>query len=173
MYHLLLIAFLLYHANGYPCGQCICTEWQNTLSCTGPNTKSMPSLNNTYWIYHVDVINTTITDITPIATYLNIQSADIRSNNALDCNPVLSLTKELYLVTDCDDRTTLVTHVDQKFTHDWLNLIAVSPIVFILFLFIYLKRNFKITFERQHHSLQQTEEHCLREQLEKDKDSIC
>ena len=140
----LILTLLLYRTHAYPCGQCMCKEQQNILSCSGYNVYALPLLNETEWIHHVDVINTSITKMGLLSTYENLYSADIRFNPAQGCPSLETLRAAVHLTSDCHDdppvQTKAAVITDQP--KDWMNLLAITPSIFILVLILYLKNKF-------------------------------
>lgn len=130
-------------SQAYLCQQCLCREWQSVLSCSGGNITDLPHFNDTTWIRHVDILNTSITDISQLTSFKNLYSTDIRFNWKLSCASILELKSIMYTVTDCDDAKTSfiepsTVDMDEKPT-DWMSLMSLSPIIFIIALMAYLK----------------------------------
>lgn len=147
----LLILLLVCYSKAYPCGECICRERDDVLSCSGWNVTKLPDLISTTWVQHVDIINTSITDIQHLSTFANLYSADVRDNELLKCDSVLKLKPLFYVVTDCDDYVIHANPSTIDMEHnptDWTSLLALSPIIFIIALMGYLRTKINVILQQ-------------------------
>ena len=124
---------------GYPCGRCECNNSLYTLSCVGRNVNALPLLNNTLWIRHAYIANTSISDVTLLSTFSNLYSTEIFLNEFLDCSFVLQLHNIPRLSSDCLPVKKRVTQSTES-VYDWLDLLTISPLILILAFVVYLKK---------------------------------
>ncbi len=65
-----------------------------------------PNITNTDTVNHIDILNSTLTELPNLYDFPNLMSVDIRDNPMLDCGDILSLKEmmhQLVFTTDCDD----------------------------------------------------------------------
>lgn len=87
------------------CEPCICNWWAGTLSCYGPEISTFPNLTSQAResISHIDILNTSLTDIPDIQTFTNLLSMDVRDNKELNCHDMRLFKNNIIFTTDCDD----------------------------------------------------------------------
>lgn len=144
MYLSVALLLLLSYVQAHPCGDCQCRELQNVLSCSGWDANKLPQLNETGWILHVDIINTSITELSTLPAYPSLHSADIRLNRKLDCSIAIKMKSLFLTTTDCNEEWDVnapkPSTIDIEGTHkDWMNLLSLSPVIFIVALMLYFK----------------------------------
>ena len=148
-----VLAFLVFSTFAsvytYPCEDCICTKWQNTLTCYGRNVSHIPMFDINEWVSHVDLLNTSITDLSELLGFAHLYSIDIRDNAFLECDLVGDFMRErrdLLILTDCDDYDSddVLDESANVPVYDWLNVITLPPIfVIIAILIAYIRRKRK------------------------------
>jgi len=131
MYYLTLF-LLIARTYGYPCGQCICTEWMSTLTCIGKDVTELPKLNNTQWVRHIDVLNTSMVSLSGLtqADWKELYTIDFRENCNIDCQLINDFRKnraDLMVLSDC--YPTVIEDTIQSGS-DWLSLLSIMPVIF-------------------------------------------
>ncbi len=131
-----------------PCWGCTYEMWSNSVKCFGPNTTQLPSLNDSDWVYHVDVVNTAIRDISILCRWKRLRFADIRQNLYLPCSHVLHVQKScpiFDLLTDCDDvvKTPAMAKTIYRESCEqwWIQAVSLLTTALTLALCLYFKLN--------------------------------
>jgi hypothetical protein len=104
----LILAIMLVCVSGLAqtCDPCICNWWGGILSCYGPEVNTFPNLTSQAKesISHIDILNTSLTNMPDIETFPNLFSMDVRDNKQLNCFEVRPFKNtSITLTTDCDD----------------------------------------------------------------------
>ncbi len=106
MYILLCLLLAAPAIYGFSCSGCICRQFQNLVSCYGRHLTKLPVLIDTKWPRHLDMLNTSITDIDVVKTWTNLESLEIRDNADLPCFKIVAFSRnypQIITISDCDD----------------------------------------------------------------------
>ena len=152
-----LVSVFLVPSFTYTCDYCICAKWQNALTCYGRNVSRIPAINATGWVSHIDLLNTSISNLRDLSLFTNLYSIDIRDNEFLDCDLVESYMRQrpdLLILTDCDDLIVdcsdgVLDEPSGAPMYDWLNVITLPPIFIIIAILITYIRKKKNSVERK------------------------
>ena len=115
--------------------------------CSGQNVTHFPTLNESRWVSHIDVLNTNITHVSSfnIDQWVNLHTLDIRDNLLLSCINVSAFQKErpdLIIITDCDDniiREDIYMYPNTLIYNHWYLLLLVPLALLILFVYMQTK----------------------------------
>ena len=152
LFLLCLLTFVAF-SSSYSCGDCICSDWQNTVTCIGEKVDEIVSLNDYTWVKHVDILDTNITELSALLNWTDIQTMDIRDNGHLDCAIVLEMKyarPDVVIITDCDDiDPTPIAIESANGEMHLLNLLLLIPSIIIITFVTYLKKQLPKTDEYQ------------------------
>ena len=145
MYVLFVLSMLLSNGVCYQCNQCHCIDWMDTMICSGQHITHFPLMYDSSWISHIDLLNTSITQIPSLNVdqWGNLLTVDIRDNLLLSCTDVITFQNErpdLLILTDCDDDI----HTN-NFKYDFLYLLLLVPVVFVILLIYMCKQVINVT----------------------------
>ena len=155
MYKLLVVILYVGACHALPCGDCICSEWMGTLSCTGPEVKSIPDLKDSSWIGHVDILNTSVLAIPRFESsqWNSLFTLDISSNELLDCDQVYKLQErnDLIVLSDCILR--ISEGLTETSNMQCMNILAIIPVICSAMIIAILKKKRQATGERRNEAL--------------------
>ena len=89
--------------SGTACNPCICNDWADTLSCVGQEIDSFPNVTGE-GISHIDILNTSLTQIPDLIKFSELFTIDIRDNRLIDCQDVFDFRNNntgMIVSTDC------------------------------------------------------------------------
>jgi hypothetical protein len=111
---LMMICFVT-SAYSKDCNPCVCNDWANTLSCYGPDVNVFPNVTEK-GISHIDIINTSLTELPDIRDFPHLFTMDITDNKHIDCYDVIKLKQNatnVIITTDCDDNKDRWCHMSK------------------------------------------------------------
>ena len=92
---------------------------------------TIPNITNTDTVNHIDILNTTLTELPNLYDFPNLMSVDIRDNPMLGCGDILLLKEvmhHLVFTTDCDDygswKQNCINYIVGKLWSVGINLIS-------------------------------------------------
>jgi hypothetical protein len=91
----MMMVCMAFYGSAYSkdCNPCVCNDWANTLSCYGPEVDVFPNVTGK-GISHIDIINTSLTELPNIRDFPHLFTMDITDNKYIDCNDVIKLKEE-------------------------------------------------------------------------------
>jgi hypothetical protein len=114
---IMMMVCMAFYGSAYSkdCDPCVCNDWANTLSCYGPEVNVFPNVTER-GISHIDIINTSLTQLPDIRDFPHLFTMDIRDNKHIDCNDIIKLKEEatnVIITTDCDDNKDRWCHMSK------------------------------------------------------------
>jgi hypothetical protein len=126
-------------------GACIHSHWMEVLSCCGRDVDLFPAFNETIRrsVTHIDILNTSISQIPNLSNWYNLFTVDIRDNVYLNCDDIHTFKvtfTQLLVLTDCADNVLSLTAEDKSTESDINPVYSLVTLPFLcLSLALYLK----------------------------------
>lgn len=135
---LLLSLFISCH------GFCLHRNWSQLLTCYGPQTHKFPIFSKaiTHYTQHIDILNTSVTELPNFKEWIKLKTLDIRDNSLLPCTEVFKLQHHYYVTSDCyklDDHNSNISdcyrleHINKKTcNHNELYSLFIIPFIILI-----------------------------------------
>lgn len=111
-------------------GFCHYRNWSHLLTCYGPQTHKFPifSENIKHDTQHIDILNTSVTELPRFKEWSQLETMDIRDNSLLPCTEVFKLQHYYYVTTDC---YRLERHNRKTYNYNELYSLLIIPFIIL------------------------------------------